>query len=240
MTKKSKRFEATTTKLVMAKQEMAVEHVTPHSLEVLSGNLGLVDDDIGRSIGVPATQVRKKLNRGEFIEFAKSVGFKIIPFETFNENNVRVQHYAFDLNAAKAFVAKWDNKLGWEYLAFLLRCEQVATEGVPVLLARIEELEKRLSKHERPRLVRSDDGERRYLITEVVPERDIFGNTELVKTRHYQPANELCRDEIVLAELSQLTAIVGGIAKKQDALQRELLFMKLPPSQRQGFPKRGN
>jgi len=102
--------------------------VKPYFIEEL-GCDGLTCADIAKSLGIAACDVRKKLVTRGFIERIDKQGYKAKTFVLANKTNgVEFNEYALDVDAAKFFVAKYDNDMGDAYQAFLISLEKQVTE----------------------------------------------------------------------------------------------------------------
>lgn len=100
----------------------------PHPIPELGGRMGLYSYEIADSLGVRHGTVVAKA-KTKIAKFA-SQGWDISPSAEISARRPGVggrpiKPLAFCLDAAKAFVAKWDNEIGMAYLKHLLTCEQV-------------------------------------------------------------------------------------------------------------------
>ena len=107
--------------------------VLPHPIPELGGRLGLYSYEIADSLGVNHSHVLAKARSPTLREHYAKHGWSIdviasIPArrKTKDSGGRPSKPLAFCLDAAKAFVAKWDNEIGMAYLKHLLTCEKVA------------------------------------------------------------------------------------------------------------------
>lgn len=121
--------------------------ITPYPQAELNGELGLTSKDIAKAIDVPIERVNKKIKRllsdKKRSEHFLQLNWHFHPYGIKSESpkiGRPETAYALNILAAKAFVAKYESKLGREYLNYLLRCEQVAEQQVPILKAAVEAL----------------------------------------------------------------------------------------------------
>lgn len=112
--------------------------IKPYPQAALGGEEGLTAHDVAKALSVPVERVLKKLRKRHW---AKSPNWLAIPFGMANKTNgLTIPTYSLNTNAAKAFVAKWDNEIGAAYFDWLLACERVVLEKVPQILKQNEEL----------------------------------------------------------------------------------------------------
>lgn len=104
----------------------------PEPQSKLNEKLGLTVQDVADSLGIEAKTVRRDLVERDVLERIKSCGFNAVPFGTPNPTNgVIYTDYVLDLNAAKFFIAKYNNKVADQYLAYLIKVESDAqAEGL--------------------------------------------------------------------------------------------------------------
>jgi hypothetical protein len=98
----------------------------------LNGELGLTVQDIATSLGIEPKTVRRDLIERSVLERIKSCGFNAVPFGTPNPTNgIEYTDYVLDVNASKWFIAKYNNDVADQYLAYLVKVESDAVaEGV--------------------------------------------------------------------------------------------------------------
>ena len=100
----------------------------PEPQSNLNGQLGLTVKDIAESLGIEAGNVRQKLGSRGMVDRLKSLKFNIITVANFNSNGVEYVDYVLDVNAAKFFVAKYENAQGDAYLKYLVEVESDAVQ----------------------------------------------------------------------------------------------------------------
>lgn len=102
--------------------------VSPTSQIALAGEMGLTLHDIALSLGARFSDAKKKLNERGLIERMQVLGFTTVAFAATIDSGTYVEReidsYVFDVNAAKFFVAKYNNEIGDAYLAYLIKQEK--------------------------------------------------------------------------------------------------------------------
>lgn len=83
--------------------------IEPYPMEALGGQLGLSSVDIARALGVDVSDIHRKIKRGTWTQNSE---WLTMLYDIYNENNRLVTYYAFNVNGAKAFVARWANNKG--------------------------------------------------------------------------------------------------------------------------------
>ena len=103
----------------------------PQPQSKLNGQMGLTVKDIAESLGIEPKHVREKLTTKNFIESIKANDFAMVEFPTHSSNGTEYTDYVLDVNAAKLFVATYQNTLGRRYLGYLIKVESdSAAEGL--------------------------------------------------------------------------------------------------------------
>lgn len=87
--------------------------VGPYFIEILDSE-GLMGIDIAKSLSMTQKEVLDHIHRNDFLARFDRQGFRAVPFEG---------DIAFDTNAAKFFVGKFDSPEGDGYLGFLINME---------------------------------------------------------------------------------------------------------------------
>jgi hypothetical protein len=111
---------------------MKVNFRKPEPQSQLNGQLGLTTQDVAASLGIEAKTVRRDLTERDSLERIKACGFKAVPFGTLHPiNGSEYTDFVLDVNAAKWFIAKYNNKVADQYLAYLIKVESDAVaDGV--------------------------------------------------------------------------------------------------------------
>lgn len=119
--------------------------IKPYYIEEL-GEEGLRVYDLAKALKTKVKHIHQKLTRG-FLEGCDEVGdwryssveekLEIHEVTGLKYNRV-VKSFALNTNAAKAFVATYQSKIGRAYLSFLFKCEYTATEILPKVLVELE------------------------------------------------------------------------------------------------------
>ncbi len=104
----------------------------PEPQSKLNGKLGLTVQDIADSLGIEAYHVRQKLTSRGMLDRLKVLNLKAITIAMTNPTNgTEYTDYVLDVNAAKFFIAKYENAVGDAYLKYLVEVESDAqAEGV--------------------------------------------------------------------------------------------------------------
>ncbi len=104
----------------------------PEPQSVLNGSLGLTTQDIADSLGIDVTQVRRKLSERGMLGRIKACNFNCMPIGILHPvNGTEYTDYVLDVNAAKFFIARYENKKGDAYLKYLVDVESDAqAEGL--------------------------------------------------------------------------------------------------------------
>lgn len=95
--------------------------ISPHFIEEL-GCDGLTAEEIALSLNAPVDAVRKKIRYG-FSERLKSLNLLCRRMK--NINGVEFDEFFLSTQAAKFFVARYDNEIGDAYLSYLLAIEDL-------------------------------------------------------------------------------------------------------------------
>jgi hypothetical protein len=105
----------------------------------LQGRLGLTLHEVAESLGITFSHAKQKLENREFIDEISRVGELVpgidmtviamatqheIQEDTGHKYSRDVRSYALSTDAAKFFVAKYDNEIGRTYLGFLIKQEK--------------------------------------------------------------------------------------------------------------------
>lgn len=106
----------------MPELQSVSKYVQPRYYQEL-GCEGLSAKDIANSLGVDTTHVREKLSVRGFCERIEKQDMNTAIAMKKNINGLEYTEYYLSVDAAKFFVAKYDNKVGDGYLAFLIKLE---------------------------------------------------------------------------------------------------------------------
>jgi len=101
-----------------------VNFVPPKPQSELNGELGLTVEDIARSLGVVKKNIRKLIRKETIQKGLNHAKFKCATFVAHHSfNDEEFEDYVLDVNAAKFVIARYGNKKGAEYLAYLVKHE---------------------------------------------------------------------------------------------------------------------
>lgn len=196
----------------------AISHVKPYSQPLLNNELGLTHADIAHALGTDVQNVREKLRETDFVRFCRDHGMNIT--ETSVKTGKRGRPmicYALSVDAARMFVASYNNEIGREYLAFLLKCEDAihnAVAEIARLRKLVVELQAKIAKPQqlggegRKRNVKVPHGTAFY-------QRNIFsGKLERMQNYVEKPYDKLLPDEKDAYDLAHCAKIGEKIALK--------------------------
>lgn len=223
-----KRMEQTTKSLVLRMRDTTNDSrtlVEPYPQPALDGDLGLTDEDIANSLDANVKFVRQKLRRSEFINNAKSAGFRMSSSEDLNKNGVLVRKYVFDVNASKAFVAKWESESGWGYLSFLLKCEKAVVETIPRMIRELGEAREIIKKLTKPKRKTLPTGESVVTLTQIVVKKDIFGVEYCEPFRVQVPMNQLDQAQYQEYKIRHINKVQSGLTKSAEKALSKTVFM---------------
>lgn len=190
------------------------EFIQPYPQPLLGGALGLTSYDLAVGLNVPHRNVTEKIRRGRITGLCDCSGFQ---FAVFAANPSKVggrpgKAYVLDVNAAKAFIIKWDNETAWSYLRYLLACEKIVENVVPKMAEQIAQLQRENDLLKAPRH-RQIAGRAMQTITTIKRTQGIFGMIEeRVTERKY--VDEMNADEIRLATLQHCTKVQEGLSRR--------------------------
>lgn len=112
----------------MTKADGKVGFPQPATQEILGGEIGYTAHQIAEGLGVPVKKIHEKIKRGKYANHPRLLA---IPYTTLNNNNgLTFESYIFNIDAAKAFVARWVNHVGDGFLLHLINCEKQLIEEV--------------------------------------------------------------------------------------------------------------
>jgi hypothetical protein len=190
--------------------------IEPYPQPALGGELGLNDSDLAKSVGTPSYKLRQVLRSSgnKFLAYCAEANFLVIPCGI----GEIPSSYVFDVNAAKAFIARYDSPTGFSYLAFLLQCERAVLETMPKLIEENRQLRELAAKHIRPRQVTSK-GVKMISKPSVHKEKDIFGGECLLVKWERVPLDSLQPAELVAWKVRHRSKVMSGI---QTAQERDL------------------
>ena len=102
----------------------------PQPRAELGGELGLTVEQIAASLGTTSKELRKRIISKGLVELVKSLGFQAETVVSTNQSNgLTFSDYVFDVHAAKFVVARHNNEIGAQYLAYLIRFDTRVTEA---------------------------------------------------------------------------------------------------------------
>ena len=109
-------------------QVVSNSFVSPSAQSALNGEIGLTLHDVALSLGAEFKIVKRKLLERGMLERIKAQNFTAVPVVTSIDagsyGEREIESFTLDVDAAKFFVAKYDNEIGDSYLAFLINQEK--------------------------------------------------------------------------------------------------------------------
>lgn len=197
------------------KELSKINFIEPKPQKELNGEIGLTANDISIALQIPMKRVNKKLSiNHKFFEMCKLLNFKMVPCVTINDNNRLDKSWVFDLNAAKAFVAKYDNETGWRYLQFLLQCENILLKDIPKLKSELEAAKNLIERLSKKRIIRKKS-EKYFRITIIDKTTDIFGEPVLLSKKVDIPYNQMDNQQLTQFRINHRAAIMETLSKNQ-------------------------
>lgn len=109
--------------------EAANRFIKPVPQSKLNGQLGLTVQDIASSLGIEPKHVREKLTSRGMLDRIKACGFNAVAFATHSANGSDYTDFTLDVNAAKWFIAKYNNTIADDYLGYLVKVESDAVQS---------------------------------------------------------------------------------------------------------------
>lgn len=185
--------------------------VQPYFIEEL-GDFGVSTLDIAKALNAKHFDVTRKYMRQK--EFYDTLGSAPYVVNLKDVQGKSVKGWYFSVTLAKYIVASWKNERGAGYFMFLMECERVATEMVPLLIEENRLLKEEIGRQKLKKLKKAKTGLKQYITT------DLYGN-EIVKT-YRAPLSELSEAEILRGQLHKLSAQSRGMAQRIEWLQAEV------------------
>jgi hypothetical protein len=224
----------------------APHFVKPYHQEHLEGALGLSSHDIARSLGTSTEIIRKVIRNSKFEKFAQDAGMNIrTVVRKINGRGRPEQVYFFDVEAAKVFVARYSNDLGFKYCHFLVRCEKVLLERLPQLekalhdaLSENERLRKQILQLEAGSRARGKPGPKKGMVPVFMPEFSLFqrfddeANIPTKLKKVFVPRETLSQKEILANENISMTYCIDGMTKKMIKNQALIMYYEQPAHMR--------
>ena len=209
----------------MAALEKSVK-IVPYIQKELNDEIGLTCRDMAVALSTTPHSVRRKVTRGDFLKKANTANFKVKPCVFTNKiNGLAEKGFVFNLNAAKAFIAKWDNDQGWGYLSFLIDCEKVVLESVPKLIRELSDSKEIIKKLTKPKHGRLANGDACVTLTQIEVRKDMFG------TEYYEPLrvkvklSDLDQSELAEYKLRHITKVQKGLLKASEKALDKSVFV---------------
>ncbi len=225
------------------KIETVQAFVEPYAQVALDGALGLTSEDLATALGVSHHHILEKIRRGRFAEVCRLGGwsFHALAFKPAagKRGGRPLKIHVLDVDASKVFVSRWDNARGIGYLKYLLTCERIVEHGVPLLNAKIRDLEAKVVALCAPKRVRG--GPRRHrLVAGWRTITDIFGESGKIPVYRDLLLSEMTDQERRHYEATHLSKISAGASDKAAKLlnhetdpgKRSLTLLQKP-----GFPE---
>lgn len=193
----------------------------PYFIDCL-GAEGLSAADVARALNTEAKHVRQKLKNGWIEKACNNLKLFAVEISTSHNttNSSTFDEYYLNTYAAKAFVAQYQNEIGFKYLEFLFQCEALAMKELPFLLQQRQELEQKLMTMERSSKMLSRPPQKFCYVP--IYQNSLEGFPEQV-TFVRKPLAEVKQPELALGQLAHATRTLEGLKKKVKALEDFLL-----------------
>lgn len=190
--------------------------VSPYPQPELNCELGLTSLDIARAIDVNHKNVAQKIIRYKREGLFDEMGWHLASFEDKRPNQPgrRQKHYSMNTRAAKAVVARYNNRAGLGYLNYLFDCEEIVEKKVPELLKKNAELQEQVRELTRPTVKRKNSG---YMITTKTPiiTYDLFNEPRCVVHKEKKAFTELSELELERYRIQHRQRVIRGLTEKQ-------------------------
>lgn len=230
----------------MKQIQTAPHFVKPYPQEHLGGTLGLTSHDIARSLGTSTEIIRKVIRNSKFELSAQDAGMNIRTVVRKIEGRGRPEQvFIFDIEAAKVFVARYSNDLGFKYCHFLVRCEKVLLERLPELekalyeaIRENEKLCKKILQLESGTRARGKPGPKKGTVPVFMPEETLFPMFDDIEKmplkikKVFVPRESLSQKEILTNENISMTYCIDGMTKKMIKNQALIMYYDLPAHMR--------
>lgn len=192
------------------------QFIKPYPQSALNGELGLNAADIAKSLGVKTSHVIQKLKRHNL----NNLGIFKVSQQRHRDSRANKIVTSFSLNtpAAKYVVATWKNEMGIGYFQYLLQCEKIVEEQIPLYKNRIRQLIDYIAKPKR----------KRQTITMTKPRitYDMFGNETVVYEKIVKQIEQLESQERENYKQLHRTKVIEGLNRaNRKALEKGWLLI---------------
>lgn len=217
------------------------KYIEPYYIPELAED-GLTAHDIAASIRSPVRDVLKKLRLGKWItkrslepSDGKVPVFIVVPYTTTIDSDTyapkRVDSFALNTAAAKAFVARWVSEEGDGYLRFLFECERKVTEEIPRLQSLVSKLQASIESQWKRATKGLPRGRQRGQVTIPVERDTLFGKETVWVEALREQASAL---QLLLAERSHIIKVNRGLHRRLAEIEARLEAPDKPePKRRQ-------
>lgn len=210
-------------------EEMEASFIQPKPMAELGGELGVTLSDIGLSLNVTHSDLKRKIERSGMLDYLSALNHSIKTYVFIaGKNRCSVESYVMDVMAAQHIVGSYDNLAGWYYRDLLIRSKDGLKVSLEILeetqeslkraSLKLEEANKKIEVLTQPRITRRNN----IVFSKVVPVKgSLFHDTtyrvekEIIK----QPKkDDEDYKEHYLQKLARITN--GNVKSMQSALKR--------------------
>ena len=208
--------------------------IQPYPQPALNNELGLTSEELAQALQVRHDNIRTKISKINQEEW-KQNGF-IFTKDLVNINDKSIGRpkkvFAFNIAAAKFFIAKYDNDIGRGYFRYLLQCENLVENELPKAMKKLEERFSELGRENEllrkkldASLVRKKTigGKRWSFIYGLGCVEDIFGGVLIQKRLiDKQQVDEMSKEDRDKFKIQHSTKVLSGLTKQiQEILSRQ-------------------
>jgi hypothetical protein len=204
--------------------------VTPTKQEHLGGKVGISLRDIAKSLNIKYHDAKEKFYSKDFQEMCNYLKLQTTVITVVHKiNGLPFFEPILELAAAKLYVAKYNNPVGWAYSYFLIRFNDQGQE----LLQENSELRRRLHELSKTRKRYVQQGEKKILVTIAVDRiTDLFGQETLVHRREQIQVSRISKLEAMMARAEHCARVAKGLAKRAVELQEMILEARIEKGDR--------
>ena len=193
--------------------------VKPYYIEEL-GEEGLTAHDIAKGLGVRFKNVHEKckrwVKRDTIFRMAVYTAQQEIQEVTGHRYKRNIQSYLMPTRTAKAFIARWENNLGDDYLDFLFNCEYIVTQKLPKILAQNETLKLENEKLRQAKFKKEHKNHK----TIVGSQMNLFGEVEPIYES--KPLSEMSKSQKqIYRQMQRLNTIEGLIKSAKEGCKTQ-------------------
>lgn len=184
----------------------------PEPQKVLNGEIGLTSIDIARGLNVSIEAVHQKIKRNKW---TVNEDWKPIAYTMIQDNNRLDTYYCFTLEGAKAFLARWVNHKGDEYLKEIFDFEKRAIIKIKGLQESLVMAQKQIEALTAPKIKRT---KRKKTVVRIVTKtvKGLFGDiveTEEVR-ENYDEMDDTSRRQFTFQHCLK---VMEGLSRRMNS-----------------------